>query len=705
MENIFIALVVLVLLALLGGLTMWGILLWRKITARDAARFYPPDAKPGRPLRPMTPGYPQVGPPQDLESEKTGASRDSASKAAPGAYPTKAPSSASSPVALGRPGSEGSGADATTLSGANKANSASIPPPHDIPPFSPPQFQGPSYSKAPIEREPNRLLGGGWAARLAVVAALTLLMAIPLVLISNVVNERSNRMRATINSLTQEWGPSQILTGPLLAVPLTVMVPATERISVGINAWRDVQVEREATRWFVLTPKTLDTKGLLNPELRRRGIYSSPVYTAEVDFMGSFELPAPADIEALPSFTGRLKSIEWDKARIVVGLSGATSLRSVGRLSLGGAEFEFKPGAVELPDLPKGFSANVDLSGRTGSLNFNFNMSFGGSQAINVAPVADSNRIMMGSSWPHPSFIGSSLPAAREISEEGFTAEWLVPSLVRSYQSLRLLPIDDPEERENRGRARSSQTQYESFLVGVSLMEPVDGYHQTGRAVKYAIIFISLNFLIFLLWERSLGRGSIHPVQYAVIGLALALFYLVLLALFEHVGFGTAYLLASTLDVIMVGGYSLMVTRQKRGAALVSALLGMLHGVLYVILSLEDYALLAGTALLVVAMAAVMLSTRRLADQSGNGKPCDGPKAPGGAPKPPASAKTRLAPDSGPMAPEASGGGIIDSKALNPSAAGMENNGLKASIPVAAGMESNGSKAGIPVALIPGQKR
>jgi inner membrane protein len=157
-------------------------------------------------------------------------------------------------------------------------------------------------------------------------------------------------------------------------------------------------------------------------------------------------------------------------------------------------------------------------------------------------------------------------------------------------------------------------------------MDPVDGYHRNERAVKYAMMFIMLNLLIFLLWERSLGQGAIHPVQYVVIGLALALFYLVLLTLSEHLGFGWAYLAASVLDVIMVGGYSLAVTRKPRGAAVVGGLLALLHGVLYVILSLEDYALLAGTTLLIVAMTAVMISTRRLADPAA---PSPGPPAGG----------------------------------------------------------------------------
>jgi inner membrane protein len=179
----------------------------------------------------------------------------------------------------------------------------------------------------------------------------------------------------------------------------------------------------------------------------------------------------------------------------------------------------------------------------------------------------------------------------------------------------------------------------------------VDGYHRVDRAVKYAMIFISLNFLIFLLWERSLGRGAIHPVQYAVIGLAEALFYLVLLALFEHVGFGAAYLAASALDVAMVGGYSLAVTGRRLGAAVVSLLLTMLHAVLYVILSLEDYALLAGTALLVIALAAVMIATRKLGAPApgeeglsgpGGPPPCGAPPKSAEAPDEPASPKAPL---------------------------------------------------------------
>jgi inner membrane protein len=500
--------------------------------------------------------------------------------------------------------------------------------------------------RARIQAQAAWTLRSSVGGRFAVLAGLAALTMIPLALIGSLIDERSEHQAMVVRSLSQEWGPSQSLSGPLLAVPFTVVKTSTEKVAVAQDdpaappAWREVQKERRETRWAVLTPSTLAADGRLAPETRRRGIYGALVWTASLRLEGTFELPTGASLAERLDLAGgplgdRLEAVHWEQARVVVGLSGPQALRGVGRLSLAGAEYDFKPDRGELAGLPQGFSAPVGLAaaaagGGAGPLPFAFELSVAGSGRLRVAPVGDRNEIVLRSSWPHPGFMGSSLPATRAVTDEGFEARWSVPALARGYQSLRTVggPPAAADQGGGQREGGGRETVYEGFVVGVDLLEPVNAYRMTDRAVKYSILFIALNFLIFALWERSLGREAIHPVQYAVIGLALAMFYLVLLALSEHLGFGRAYLAASALDVAMVGGYGLMVTRLRTGSLAVGTLMGLLHLVLYVFLGMEDYALLAGTGLLVAGLAALMVSTRRIAGARTTGpEPLGGPAA------------------------------------------------------------------------------
>ncbi|MDR2456248.1 MAG: cell envelope integrity protein CreD, partial [Deltaproteobacteria bacterium] len=445
MENLIIALVILLLLAMIVGLAMGAMVLWRKLSPPSKAEG-PAYAAPG------------AGP--------CGFEREAPSKSPPGEQALEE--------------SRGLPAEARG--------------------FSPAKIAGPFAPMTPKSRL--------WSTRLAAVAVLTVLMTIPMLLIGGLVGERRETMLMTTAGLSDEWGPSQTLTGPLLAIPMTMTVESAEMVPTGENSFKKARLESRVVRWALLTPKTLEANQTLAPEMRRRGIYSSLVYTAEADLSGTFALPSASDLERLPGLSGRLESIGWDQARILVGITSSKSLRAAGPLSFGGRQYEFKPGASELPDAPKGFSAEVDLSRGAPSLAFAFKLSFGGSSAIRIAPVADANQIGISSSWPHPSFAGATLPAERSVSENGFSAKWRVPSMARSYQSLRLLP-EKADNNEGAYGQPKPQTTYEAFWVGVSLIDPVDGYHRVDRAVKYAMIFISLNFLIFLLWERSLGRGAI----------------------------------------------------------------------------------------------------------------------------------------------------------------------------------------------------
>jgi inner membrane protein len=406
------------------------------------------------------------------------------------------------------------------------------------------------------------------------------------------------------------------------------------------------------TAWVdaAILPKELKIVGTIAPEKRARGIYSVLVYANDLKLTGSFTRP---DLSKLDY---RFTRDDWSKARILVGLSDTKAFRGVSSLKLGQKEFLFVPGTNSSLLIRKGFSAAADLSGDAGDVPFSFEMRFAGIDRFMAAPLAEKTDMELTSSWPHPSFVGNGLPTERQILDDGFTAKWSVPNLVRNYpqafvaNEASTLGFLDDDNRQDSNRKNSSFL--EEYLIGVDLVEPVALYSLVTRAAKYGIMFIGLTFLSFFLYELAARESTkgyrLHLGQYAIVGVALSLFYLVLLALAEHVGFARSYGVASALNISLISVYAAVTTRRPTAALVMGLVLAALYGILYVILNEEDLALAGGTALLVVALAAMMVATRNLAknqarlspgepaapaapgDSRGLGSPGPGPIAPNG---------------------------------------------------------------------------
>jgi inner membrane protein len=468
---------------------------------------------------------------------------------------------------------------------------------------------------------PNADGATGLAVRAIIISCLILVMMLPIHMIQTLVEERMGYQYEVAGNLAAEWGQPQTLTGPILAVPFTITKQVTEKVPVTVpnsqNQENTIYREVSETRLAALTPKTLEVDGTISTEKRQRGIYSALVYSNELTVKGSFSLPSQEKfISAFP--LGQIKTtIHWSQAKVIVGLSNTKAFRKVSQLNLGQSSYEFTPGTGDTEGLPQGFSAAVDLTNQTGTFDFSFQMDIAGTGWFKMAPVADDNTVKLSSSWPHPSFGGNGLPIVREVSENGFTAQWRIPALVRTYQNLSLVsskPGPKNEDHYYDDNITVNSTIFNEYLVGVNIYEPINNYILSIKSIKFAIIFIVLTFLIFLLLEINsvkTQRRRLHPVQYGVIGLALSLFYLVLFSFSEHLGFGLAYLFATAINIAMIGGYSLATTG-RRNCLVISLLLSCLYGVLYMILNLEDYALLAGTVILILATVAIMASTRKL---------------------------------------------------------------------------------------------
>jgi inner membrane protein len=291
----------------------------------------------------------------------------------------------------------------------------------------------------------------------------------------------------------------------------------------------------------------------------------------------------------------KLHNIAWDKAYLSIGLSDPSGVEDAQRPVFNNKTVRFSPGSRLNEQLPKGLHIPLSLADTT-LLPFDFQLALKGSQGFRVAPLGERTSMQIQSTWEHPSFYGDLLPKYHEVSSGlGFTADWSVSRLVRSFPQQWIQGYGD--------------NKLDEITLGVKLFEPVTLYTETTRAVKYGILFIGLTFVVLLLLEWITGTRP-GFLQYFMIGASLSLFYLLLIALAEHTGFALAYLFASFIVIAMIGLYSLSILKRRLLAALVSTVLVTLYSVLYLILQSEDYALLSGTILITVTLAASMYFTR-----------------------------------------------------------------------------------------------
>ncbi len=387
-------------------------------------------------------------------------------------------------------------------------------------------------------------------------------------LVMALVEERQGRAREARAEIAQGWGERQTIVGPMLVAE----VPA----SLGANSYLE--------NAYVL-PATLSVETILLPETRSRGIFKSVVYTSKVKVSGEF---SPLDMRTLTSRGIRT-------ATLALAITDTRGIERQFDLNWSGAPLAFLPGPGFETEGSSGLHTTVPL-GDTTKIPFSFELQLKGSEGVSVAPLGTETTLAVTSSWPTPKFVGKFLPTAREITKDGFSSEWRLSSLGRSY------PTTWQGEKTDFLELNES-------AAGVDLLVAVDTYDMVERTVKYAILFIVITFAAYFLFDVLAGV-RVHPIQYLLVGSALALFYLLLLSLSEQIGFMLAYLLSTAMIAFLVTAYSAFVLKSKRRAFPIFALLTVLYTFLYFILRLEDYALLAGSFFLFVLLAAVMYMTR-----------------------------------------------------------------------------------------------
>lgn len=427
--------------------------------------------------------------------------------------------------------------------------------------------------------------------KLGLVALLMMLLMIPLLLIGGLVEERQGLRDRVLEDIANSASRQQQVIGPLLVLPYRKTVREWKTHAKTGQRYEESHV-RQGRLYFL--PERLQVTSEVSSEPRSRGIYQALLYHSRNQFSGHFQVPANYGISA------DWADYVFDTPYLSVGISDIRGIESSLQLRWNEQTLAFTPGSGELL-LESGVHADLPLPSTAGQqLAFTFDLALQGTRQLALSPLGRDSQWQMRADWPHPSFVGQFLPQRREVTAEGFTAHWQSSFFATNY-----------EERLQACLGHRHCLSDSDNPFAVSFINPVDQYLKSERAIKYALLFIALTFAGFFLFE-VLKRLAVHPMQYGLVGLALALFYLLLLSLAEHVPFALAYLLAAAACVLLLGIYLSAVLRSAwRGGAFALAL-GLLYGLLYVLLDAEDYALLMGSLLVFGLLAGVMLLTRRL---------------------------------------------------------------------------------------------
>jgi inner membrane protein len=414
--------------------------------------------------------------------------------------------------------------------------------------------------------------------RLAIIVGVSLVLLIPAQMIQGLIRERERTRDGAIAEVSGKWGRGQTLAGPILTVPYNEYT----RNKKG-------KVLSATVRHAHFLPEKLSVTGTVRPEVRYRGIFEVMLYNGKLRMTGEFAPPKGKDLSIDPG------DFLWNEAFLSLGISDLKGLKEIVRFQWGDKKVTAHPGIPSKDILSSGVSARVPLRGKRKTYPFSLELDLNGSRNLFFVPVGKETRVTLTSPWPSPSFQGEFLPESRSITAEGFSAGWKVLSLNRNF----------PQQWTGRN------DQIATSAFGVDLLLPVDEYQKTMRTAKYALLFIALTFAAFFLLE-VLSDRSIHPIQYLLVGLALVLFYSLLLSFTEHLRFPTSYFLAGAGIVGTIAAYSAAVLKSRALASIVAGIVTVLYGFLYILLQLEDYALLLGSLGLFVILGLFMYLTRRV---------------------------------------------------------------------------------------------
>ncbi|QLC25127.1 cell envelope integrity protein CreD [Parasphingopyxis algicola] len=435
--------------------------------------------------------------------------------------------------------------------------------------------------------------------KLALVLLVAFLLSIPLFAIWLLVYDREQQSQTALASIAEGWGGPQVLSGPQLVIPYRAETSETTQ-----ENGRAVTRTRMVWRELALAPETFELETELAPERRARSIYEAVVYRATAS--GQVRFTLPGDLARLGV---ERASLALDRAELRFGLSDMRGIQEAD-IRFNGDDVDLRSGGGNGP----GFSAFVDASALAdASIPASFALAFRGNQRLSLQPLAGETEWTVWSSWPHPSFQGGFLPDESEVTDDGFSATYRITNLALGRSLVATGDAagqPDPNMHMSMGRFAYDVPPGE-YETRVSLILPVDLYSQVDRSVKYGFLIIGFTFLAYLMFDVIAGV-RVSTVEYLLVGAALVLFFVLLLAFAELIGFGWAFIVAAAAIVGLNTSYSAAVLKSWRRAAYIGGLLAGLYAVMFILLSLETFSLLIGSLLLFVALAAIMYATRNI---------------------------------------------------------------------------------------------
>ena len=459
-------------------------------------------------------------------------------------------------------------------------------------PFPHPEPRGPEPrgNVATLLRSPG--------VKFIMIGIISVALLVPLLLVWGLTEERAQRATEVSNRIANGWGGAQAINGPYIAVPFDV------------QRSREVDgrtIVEQVTEWALVMPETLDVTADLKTEERRLSIYTLPVYNGALTLKGRFGASMLQDLSQFPG------TPQLDRAVLVLNINDITGIRSDAGVKIdNGAVRPFDPGMRQIsamtvvgsdgyatPQTSAGVHRPIERALIEKGFTFEIAMSLNGSRSFAVAPAGQTTTFSAKANWPHPGFEGLFLPEEKTITASDFAAKWTIPYLARGIDRV----------------AAGSALPLSNSMMSINLVEPVQFYQVVSRTLKYSIGFISLVFLAVFVVELKGGR-MVHWIQYVLTGLALIVFYVLLLALAEHTGFAIAYAMAALATTILIATYLGSATGSRRNGLALGTVLLSAYGVMYLVLREDEYALLAGALISFVSIATTMYATRRV-DWSG----------------------------------------------------------------------------------------
>lgn len=427
------------------------------------------------------------------------------------------------------------------------------------------------------------------SVQLGLIVILVLFLLIPLEYVKYLTYERQQREQEVMYEIADKWGGDVIVYGPILNVPYKKYIKSKRKNEEG----EFVTVTTEETHHAYFLPNQLNMESDVTAENKNRGIYEAVVFKSDLKFSGDFEIPDFSSMKI------KHEDILWSEAKLIVKTSSLKSIRDEIKINFGNKKYTFEPiysGGNDRLKLLKSKKINIkSFVDDKRKIAFNMDLSYNGSQSLQMVPVGKTSTFKMQSNWKDPSFSGEYLPMDKTLKDDGFTANWKILDFNRSFPQSFFQGLPD----------------LDNYTFGVDFINTIDQYQQNERSSKYGLLVIGLTFLTFFMIQ-VVNKLKIHIIEYTMIGAAMVLFYTLLLSITEHLSFSVAYLISALAVILLITFYSYSLLKQKKLLFFVASTMSLLYAYIYVIIQMENYALLSGSVGLFIILSIIMYFSRKI---------------------------------------------------------------------------------------------